>query len=444
MVLSTPEYLCFLTAIFIAFWTLAKRRTYSITLISIANLFYWRWGWAYILVIPAAATIDFFLAKAIPAKRWLIWISVVLNLGLLTLPKIPETGVWLKLSLSFYAFQALSYTIDVYRNDTKPSNSWLRHFTSVTFFPTTLQGPITRVASLLPQWDKIKQPLAPADGGKALFWIGLGVAKKFLIADYLGENLVNRIFDGPTLYSGFECLTGVVGYAFQLYYDFSGYTDIALGSALLLGVKLPPNFARPYEALNIAEFWRRWHISLSNWLRDYLYFSLPGQRSQMLQYVNLALTMVLGGLWHGFSANFVIWGAIHGIGLALARWWQVKRGKKPYSPLWIARFGRGAITFLYVLLGWVFFRAESLDAARAVLSQIATGSVGFGNISAGFAVVLGVAIAAHYWPQEWYKKLQQSFASSPALVQAVVLAILIACIQYVGATGSAPFVYQRF
>jgi alginate O-acetyltransferase complex protein AlgI len=445
MVLSTPEYLCFLTVIFVAFWALAKQRIFAIALIALANLFfYWRFGWIYVVAMPVAASADFWIARSLPTRRWLIWASVALNMALLALAKIPATGVWFKLSLSFYAFQALSYTIDVYRADTKPSTSWLRHLTSVTFFPTTLQGPITRVANLIPQWDKVKQ-LAPSDGGKALFLIGLGASKKFLIADYLGENLVNRIFDGPALYSGFECFAGVVGYAFQLYYDFSGYTDIALGSAMLLGIKLPANFNRPYEALNIAEFWRRWHISLSSWLRDYLYFSLPGQRSQMMQYVNLTLTMVLGGLWHGFSINFLIWGTLHGLGLAAARWWEVRRGKKtPYSPLWIARFGRGTATFLYVLLGWVFFRAESLDAAKAVLAQIGTGTIGFGNISAGFAVVLGVGILAHYWPKDWYTKVQQSFAASPAVVQAVVLALLVACIQYVGATGSAPFVYQRF
>ena len=445
MVLSTPEYLCFLTLVFVAFWLLAKHRTLAVALVAVANLFfYWRWGWIYVAAIPAAASIDFFLAKAIPAKRWLMWVSVALNLALLSLTKVPTTGVWFKLSLSFYAFQALSYTIDVFRGDAKPATSWLRHLTSVTFFPTILQGPITRVSGLIPQWDKLKLPLAPSDGGKALFLIGLGAAKKFLIADYLGENLVNRIFDGPALYSGFECFMGVVGYAFQLYYDFSGYTDIALGSALLLGIKLPPNFNRPYEALNLAEFWRRWHISLSSWLRDYLYFALPGQRLQAMQYVNLTLTMVLGGLWHGFSVNFLIWGTLHGVGLAVVRWWQVQRGKKPYSARWVARFGRGAVTFLYVLFGWVFFRAESLDAARAVLAQIATGTIGFGNISPGFAVVLGVGIVAHYWPQDWYAKAQQSFAASPALVQAVVLALVVACIEYVGATGSAPFVYQRF
>jgi alginate O-acetyltransferase complex protein AlgI len=450
MVLSTPEYLCFLAVVFLGFWLLvssrpASQRVWAISLIAVANLFfYWRWGWIYLAAIPAAATVDFLLARAIPTKRWLIWISVLVNLALLALPKLPATANFLRLSLSFYAFQALSYTIDVYRGDAKPTYSWIRHLTSVTFFPTILQGPITRISELIPQWDKLKIPLSPADGGRALFLIALGAAKKFLIADYLGENLVNRIFDGPALYSGFECLTGVVGYAFQLYYDFSGYTDIALGSALLLGIKLPPNFNRPYESLNLAEFWRRWHISFSSWLRDYLYFALPGQRSQAMQYVNLSLTMVLGGLWHGFSVNFLIWGTIHGVGLAIVRWWQIRRGKKPYSASWIARFTRGFVTFLYVLLGWVFFRAETLEGARAVLDQIASGTIGFGNISPGFAIVLGVAIVAHYWPKDWYARVQQAFSASPALVQAAVLAALVACIEYVGATGSAPFVYQRF
>lgn len=445
MVLSTPEYLCFLAVIFLGFWLLASTRTWAIVLVIAANLFfYWRFGWIYLAAMPIAATCDFLLARAIPAKRWLVWISVLLNMALLTIPKLPATANILRLSLSFYAFQALSYTIDVYRGDAQPTSSWIRHLASVTFFPTILQGPITRVASLIPQWDKLKIPLSPEDGGRALFLIGLGAAKKFLIADYLGENLVNRVFDGPALYSGFECFTGVVAYAFQLYYDFSGYTDIALGSALLLGIKLPPNFNRPYESLNLAEFWRRWHITFSNWLRDYLYFSLPGQRSHAMQYLNLALTMVLGGLWHGFTINFVIWGWIHGVGLAVVRWWHIRRGKKPYSALWIARFARGLVTFLYVLLGWVFFRAETLDSARAVLDQISSGTIGFGNISTGFAVVLGVAIVAHYWPKDWYAKVQQGFMTAPALVQAVVLTILVACIEYIGATGSAPFVYQRF
>lgn len=445
MVLSTPEYLCFLAIVALAFWSISRWRVASLALVLAANIFFlFRWGWIYAAAIPAAATIDFLLARAIPKRRWLVWVSVALNITLLTLPKLPQTTALFKLSLSFYAFQAMAYTIDVFRKDAKPASSWLRHIASVTFFPTILQGPITRITSLIPQWDKLKLPLNPEDGGRALFLIALGAAKKFLIADYLGEQLVNRVFDTPALYSGFEVFLGVVGYAFQLYYDFSGYTDMAIGSALLIGIKLPPNFNRPYEALNLAEFWRRWHITLSNWLRDYLFYALPGQRIQALQYLNLTLTMFFGGLWHGFSVNFLIWGTMHGTGLAAVRWWQLRRGKTPYSDRWIARFARGASTFLYVLAGWVFFRAETLDSARAVFAQIATATVGFGNISPGFAVVLGVAIAAHYWPRDWYARIQKGFVAAPAVVQAVVLVILVACVQYVGATGAAPFVYQRF
>ena len=484
-----------------AFWLLLLvrgapvNRAYAIAFIATANLFfYWRWGWVYALLIPVAASIDFLIAKwihrvsqppptvqpapppqskkkknkknrhgrrlaegypsdAVPLRvktrgllgpGVLIAISVVMNLGLLALPKLPGMNAWFRLSLSFYAFQALTYTVDVYRKDAQPASNWLRHFVSVTFFPAILQGPITRVSSLIPQWDKLGVPLSTGDGGKALFWIGLGAAKKFLIADYLAENLVNRVFDTPALYSGLEVFTGVVGYAFQLYYDFSGYTDMALGSALLLGIKLPPNFNRPYESLNLAEFWRRWHMSLSSWLRDYLYFSLPGKKLQLMQYVNLTLTMILGGLWHGFTINFLVWGLLHGLGLAAVRALQVQRGKRGLSPLWIARFVRGAGTFAYILLGWVFFRAESLESARTVLAQIGSATIGVANLTPGFSIVLLAAIAAHFWPRDWYAFAQRGFVAAPAPLQAAVLTAVAASIQYAGATGATPFVYQRF
>src|SRR5260370_419020 len=180
--------------------------------------------------------------------------------------------------------------------------------------------PLTRVADRLAQFERKTKALAASDSGRALFLICLGLVKKLLIADSLADNLVNRVFDFPKLYSGAEVLVGVYAYALQLYCDFSGYTDIALGSALLLGLKLPPNFKMPYAAVSITDFWRRWHISFSNWLRDYLYFSLPGLRSRwkIVPYVNLVITMLLGGLWHGATWNFAIWGLLHGFALAVA------------------------------------------------------------------------------------------------------------------------------
>lgn len=425
-------------------------------LILVANLFFLgRWGWIYLALVPLCAVCDFMIGRgierstALPVRRVLLWLSIILNLSLIVTSKLPTSsvGIALPLSLSFYAFQSLTYTIDIYRKDGKAAPNVWTYLTSVLFFPTMLAGPITRMTSLAPQWARMKIPLSAEDGGKALYLIALGGCKKFLIADYLAENLVNRVFDTPALYSAFEVLVGAYGYAFQLYYDFSGYSDIAIGSALLLGLKLPANFNRPYEALNLADFWRRWHISLSSWLRDYLYFSLPGLRSKwkIFTYWNLALTMILGGIWHGFTWNFLIWGSLHGFGLAVNRWWQVTRGeKKPYSEFFLARFLRGFATFHFVLLAWIFFRAETLQGALDMLTILASATFAMDNISTGYAVVLGAAALFHYLPKNWYATTMRVFVEAPAFAQGVTVAIAVACIQYVSATGAAPFMYQKF
>jgi alginate O-acetyltransferase complex protein AlgI len=455
MVLTSAEYFAFLVILFFAFWLIVRWRPMAMGLILAANLlFLGRWGWIYLALVPAAASCDYFIGGGIDklqsqqARRMLLWVSILLNLGLIVTSKLPSSsvGIALPLSLSFYAFQSLTYTIDIYRKDGKPAPNLFTYLSSVMFFPTMLAGPITRMTSLAPQWAKMKIPLTIEDGGKALFLIGLGACKKFLIADYLAENLVNRVFDTPALYSGFEVLMGAYGYAFQLYYDFSGYSDIAIGSALLLGLKLPQNFNRPYEALNLAEFWRRWHISLSNWLRDYLYFSLPGLRSKykIFTYFNLAITMVLGGLWHALSWNYLIWGALHGGGLAINRWWQVLRGEKKPSNNFFLRFVRGFVTFHFVLVAWVFFRSETLQGALDLLNILISGTFAIDNISPGFAIVLGAGVLFHYLPKDWYSKVLKVFIEAPALAQAAALAAALACIQYVSATGSAPFVYQKF
>src|SRR3984885_3983427 len=325
MLLTTAAYFSFLVAVFFAYWLAARYRLGALAVILFANYFFYaRWDLIYLAIIPVASTCDFLIGHALHRserpglRRLLVTLSIVLNVGLMAsvrhLPALPWV---LPLALSFYGFQSLTYTIDIYRRDAKPADSYLAYLASASFFPTTLAGPITRISTLLPQWSK-RELLSAQDGGKAFFLIGLGLLKKFLIADYLADTLINRVFDLPKLYSGTEVLMGVYGYALQLYYDFSGYSDIAIGSALLLGIKLPINFNRPYTAQNIADFWRRWHISFSNWLRDYLYFSLPGLRSRwkIFTYGNLILTMAIGGLWHGASWTFLIWGLWHGTGLA--------------------------------------------------------------------------------------------------------------------------------
>ena len=428
---------------------LRRWRVASLLLICAANLFFLaKFSFIYLLLIPAAATTDFFLGLAMsrtqarPLRRMLLLVSLAVNIGLIVSSR--TKGLVLPLSLSFYAFQALTYTFDIYRDDAKPSPTYLQYLASVSFFPTVLAGPITRVSSLIPQWNWKGVTLSGEQGSRALFLIGLGLAKKFLIADYLGNNLVNRVFDLPTLYSGGDVLVAVYAYAFQLYYDFSGYSDIAIGAGLLLGIRLPINFNAPYRALNIADFWRRWHISFSNWLRDYLYFSLPGPRTKVMPFANLVTTFAIGGLWHGLSWTFLIWGLIHGVGLAGFRLWQVLTTGRAQGASPVRRIAASVLTFHLVLLGWIFFRAANVDTALKILSQIAHFRPSFDNTTPAFLLVLLAGIAAHFIPKSWYDASVEGFARTPALIQSAALALLVMTIQRVAATGAAPFIYTRF
>jgi alginate O-acetyltransferase complex protein AlgI len=449
MLPSTPEYYCFLVLVFFAFWLLRRFRLASMAFICAANLFcYAKWGWIYLLLIPCAATSDYWIARAIhlsrnPAiRRLLICCSLGINTGLIVSGR---TGrLVLPLSLSFYAFQALTYTIDIYRGEEQPSPGYLQYLASVSFFPTALAGPITRVSSLIPQWNWKGVVLTGEEGSRALFLIGLGLAKKFLIADYLGNNLVDRVFDLPTLYSGGDVLVAVYAYAFQLYYDFSGYSDIAVGAGLLLGIRLPVNFNSPYRALNIADFWRRWHITFSNWLRDYLYFSLPSPRTRLMPYVNLIVTMALGGLWHGFGWTFLIWGLLHGTGLAGFRLWQAAHKGRTRIQTPFRRFAGSLLTFHFVLLGWIFFRAANVETALKILSQIANFRFSFDNTTPAFLLVLLAGAAAHFIPKSWYDGSIIRFSRTPAVIQSAALALLVFAIQRVAAAGAAPFIYTRF
>src|SRR5712691_6781427 len=468
MVLSSSAYFIFLVGVFFFYWPIARFRALALAVILFANYFFYaKWDLFYLFLVPAASTCDFLIAlglqrgKQPTLRRALVSLSVLLNLGILasfkympfflenyariTHGRAPEWHWIFPLGISFYAFQSLTYTIDIYRRDAKATSSYLAYLASVSFFPTTLAGPITRVATLIPQFEKKDKTLSSADSGKALFLIALGLTKKLLIADYLADNLVNRVFDFPKLYTATETLVAVYAYALKLYYDFSGYTDIAIGSALLLAIKLPPNFNMPYAAENIADFWRRWHISLSNWLRDYLYFSLPGLRSKwkIFTYSNLILTMLLGGLWHGASWNFVIWGLLHGVGLAATRAWQGIAGGGRVEGGW-RKVVRIFFTVNFVCFAWIFFRCPTLDAALSVLGRIGSLTVSFENISAPVAMVLAIAVVAHYFPLQWHGWVVDRFAATPFYAQAVALMLLAVALQYVAASGVAPFIYTKF
>ena len=289
-----------------------------------------------------------------------------------------------------------------------------------------------------------RRPLDRVEGGRALFLIGLGLLKKVCIADLLAESIVNRVVDTPKLYSGAEVLLAVYAYSFQLYFDFSGYTDIARGSAQLLGIRLPLNFDRPYRSANLTEFWRRWHTSFSNWLRDYLYFALPGKRTKVMPYVNLVITMLLGGLWHGLTWTFAIWGLLHGAALAATRAYMVwrGRGKQPVRP-WrhaLAVFG----TYQFVCLTWIFFRAGSVTNALDILGRVASLSVSFENVTALFAAAMLVAGATFFLPGQWHTRAMERFAVCPFYVHAGALAAVAMALRYYGASGSTAFVYSRF
>jgi D-alanyl-lipoteichoic acid acyltransferase DltB (MBOAT superfamily) len=465
LLLSSATYFIFLAAVFFLYWPVSRVRSLALGVILFANYFFYaKWDLVYLAIIPAASTLDYLFGLGLMAfqrawlRRILVGASLLMNLGLLVVTKyvpfiltnwanlthkeVPEWHWFLPVTLSFYVFQALTYTLDLYRRDAKGTRSYLAHLAAVSFFPTTLAGPITRVSTLIDQFDKPKK-LEPADGGRALFLIGMGLTKKLLVADYLSANLVNRVFDFPALYSGFEVLIAVYAYALQIYFDFSGYTDIAIGSALLVGIKLPPNFNMPYAAVSIADFWRRWHITFSNWLRDYLYFSLPGLRSKLkiFVYFNLFLTMVIGGLWHGASWTFVIWGAIHGTGLAIHRVWLVWRNRKAAG--WRKYLGIFATT-QFVCFAWIFFRASSWENAIAMLQRIGSLSFSAANLTPPLWLILGIAVAGHYLPRRWYDFSLNLYARAPFFVQAALLAALVVGLQYVAQTGATPFIYNKF
>ena len=453
--------LAFVAAVFFVYWSCSRYRLLRLALVLAANyLFCVHFGLLYVALIPACSGLDFLAGLGLVRFRRrgirlsLVALSVAVNLALLAgsrhmalLVRLAGSATgwdWVfPLGLSFYSLQSLTYTIELYRRDAEGTTSPLTYLAAASFFPTLQAGPITRLPDLVKQLAA-RPHLSREDGGRAFFLIGLGLLKKTLIADYLALNLVNRVFDTPNLYSGLEALIAVYAYSLQLYYDFSAYTDIARGFALLLGIKLPINFDRPYQSANLTEFWRRWHISFSNWLRDYVYFSLPGNRTRLMPYVNLVITMVLAGLWHGITWPFAVWGLLHGAGLAGTRAWLRWRGQpSPISKPW-RRTIAVICTYHFVCFTWLFFRSRSLSDAAAMLGRIASLTPGFENISLTIAAVTLVSAAALCVSRQIYTRTMEAFAQRPFYVHAVVLVIVAAAIELTAGRGNAPFIYSRF
>jgi D-alanyl-lipoteichoic acid acyltransferase DltB (MBOAT superfamily) len=455
MLVSAAPFFVFLVAVCLLYWASAGSRRFQLAVLVAANLFFLaRFSLIYLL-LPLAASADFLVGLGLGRtqravkKRLLLGISLTINLGLLVgLKLVPLLTAgrfaWLfTLSLSFYCFQSLTYTIDLYFGEMQPTRSYLAYLASALFFPSMTAGPIPRTRKLLEQFAR---PFAFSVeyGGTALLLISIGLVKKLLIADYLANNLVGRVFDTPALYSSVEILVGVYGYALQLFFDFSGYTDIAMGAALLLGIQFPENFRRPYLAVNVAEFWRRWHITFSEWLRDYLFDVLPKRRKfPVLSYsYAFLITFTLGGLWHGISWNFLIWGVLHGLALGVVFAW--KRVRKLPSPAWWAKLLGGLVTFNFVCFTWIFFRASSLENALSILRGLGELTWGAENLTPLVVGVLVLAAVIHCFPPRWFEVSAGLAARMPFWVQGLAMAAVILLIQTLAGRGSAPFVYGNF
>jgi D-alanyl-lipoteichoic acid acyltransferase DltB (MBOAT superfamily) len=317
----------------------------------------------------------------------------------------------------------------------------------VSFFPQLVAGPIVRASDFIPQIYK-RLKLTKEEFNAALFLIIGGLLKKAVISDYISINFVDRVFDAPNSYSSFENLMASYGYAIQIYCDFSGYSDMAIGLALLMGFWLPPNFRTPYQSTSVTEFWRRWHISLSTWLRDYLYISLGGNRGGKFKtYINLFLTMLLGGLWHGASWKFVLWGILHGLALAFERFFGnlIKLPKN-----YFVKTIQILLTFHFVAFCWLFFRAKDFSTALQLISNIGELTFdwkqwlviiqGYQNV---FLLIL-IGFVWHFLPNRVIQFLQKAFGSLPLIGKAIVLAFVFWIVYATASAGPQPFIYFQF
>jgi alginate O-acetyltransferase complex protein AlgI len=348
----------------------------------------------------------------------------------------------LPVGLSFYTFMAISYVVDTYRGDLVPV-TLERFATYLSFFPHLVAGPIVRPGELLPQIDEPRDPRA-VDTSRAFYLLATGLFKKVVIANFLASAIVDDVFGAPTQHSSLELLVAIYAYAVQIYADFSGYTDMAIGLALLLGFKFPQNFDSPYTAVSIQDFWRRWHMTLSRWLRDYVYIPLGGNRKGTLAtYRNLMLTMLIGGLWHGAGWTFVVWGGLHGLGLAVGRY--RRRGADTVAPRGLALWRARILTFHLVCLAWVFFRADSFGTAKDVLVGLVTRWGGSAPlVTFGVVVAIVAGIASQYLPAQVPRDLMERFARMPVVAQASVLGLALMVTSVMGPEGVAPFIYFRF
>ncbi len=471
MLFPTVTFAAFFLAVYVANWlTMPRPRLWRWTIIAASYVFYGWWDWRFCLLLVAATLGNQFFALRLAARPGRFWLAsgVAANLAVLGLFKyygffaasldellqafglgssLPLLSLALPIGISFLTFRMITYIVDVYRGTLRPAPA-IDFAVYVCFFPYLLAGPIARAGEFLPQLRRAADPHA-VDAGRAFILVLGGLAKKVLIADYLATHLVNGLYAAPGSYSSWETLIGIYAYAVQIYCDFSAYSDIAIGVALLLGFELPENFRAPYTALSLQDFWRRWHITLSSWLRDYLYIPLGGNRKgRGRTYINLLVTMLLGGLWHGAAWTFVLWGGLHGAGLAWERARAERRaalGLRPRADTAGARLLRRLAVFHFVAFAWVFFRADTVGDALAVLARLVTGLGAVGSaVTPVILLLVAVGIAVQFVPRRVVAGLEAGFSRAGWVLQGVGLALALFLIDTLGAQGAAEFIYFGF
>lgn len=455
---------------FIPVYALVKRKRWQMMLFVIAFslYFYYKSSGLFFLMLTGTSLIDWSISRWIgctesrTGRKALMWCSIIISLSILGYFKYANFFLWnwnamvegnfqpldiiLPVGISFYTFQSISYVVDVYKRRIEPTRNWFDYLFFLSFFPALVAGPIVRADYFLPQLEQ-NRPATKENVWGGLWLIIIGIIKKAVIADYIAQ-YNDLVFNNPGMYSGVETLMGVLGYTMQIYCDFSGYSDMAIGLALIMGFHLGLNFDSPYQSRNLTEFWRRWHISLSSWLRDYVYIPLGGNRKGTLRtYVNNFLTMLIGGLWHGAAWKFVFWGAMHGFGLAVHKATKPIISRIPDNALTI--FISWLITFVYVSALWVFFRAASFEDSLTILGSIfrnfdwAYFPVFF-SVRMEWCVMMLLLIAAHFIPRAWSQKMQLAFIRSPWVLKLVAFIVVVQLVIEYMTSEVAPFIYFQF
>ena len=472
MLFPTATFAIFFMIVLPLSWLLMPRgERWRPFIIFASFVFYAGWDWRFCFLLAFSIVWNQVLALAIHgrrdarARKWLLAGALAGNLAILGYFKyydffvtstnnlfafagidvpLQARSVLLPVGISFFTFMGISYVVDVYRRDFEPVG-FGKFAAYLSFFPHLVAGPIVRPAELIPQLETPRDPRY-VDTSRAFFLIGTGLFMKVVIANYLASNIVDEIFGAPNQHSSLEVLVGVYAYAVQIYADFFGYTNMAIGIALLLGFTFPQNFDAPYSATSVSDFWRRWHMTLSRWLRDYLYIPLGGNRGgRLFTYRNLMLTMLIGGLWHGAGWTFIAWGAIHGTALVVERWWRERPGfvERPSTP------GRRAwhrfVTFQVVCLAWIFFRSDSFEDAWDLIVRLFTAwDEPSPLVTGGVLAAIAVGIGSQYLPRRLPLVIMARFSRLPVPAQAAVLSLALLVTHAMGPEGVAPFIYFQF